>query len=147
MLQTIVWDPTTELTNTTVCFVDACLGGMAFWYPELKLGYQCHVPKDCIAPIFYWEVVAVACAILAPPSNRLQQLVVNTDNHNTVDMWHSLKASAPYNSTLMIAIDSLIDHKTDGHVLHVPGVENPIADALSHFNNTLALHLVPGIKV
>jgi len=35
LLKTIAWDPTTELVNTTVCFANACLGGMAFWYPEL----------------------------------------------------------------------------------------------------------------
>src|SRR5882762_5700799 len=75
LLKTVAWDPTTELVNTTVCFADACLGGMAFWYPELKLGYQCRVPSDCIAPIFYWEAVAVACAILAPPSNRCENQI------------------------------------------------------------------------
>jgi len=35
LLKTVAWDPTTELVNTTVCFANACLGGMAFWYPEL----------------------------------------------------------------------------------------------------------------
>jgi hypothetical protein len=147
LLKTVAWDPTTELTNTTICFADACLGGMAFWYPELKLGYQCRVPSGHVAPIFYWEAVAVACAMLAPPSLRSPRLVVNTDNQNTVDIWHSLKASSPYNSTLVIAIDSLIEHRMDARVLHVPGVENPVADALSRFNNALALRLVPGIKV
>jgi hypothetical protein len=62
-------------------------------------------------------------------------------------MWHSLKTSSPYNSPLMIAIDSLIKHETDGWVLYVPGVKNSITDALSRFNNTLALYCVPGIKV
>jgi hypothetical protein len=90
-------------------------------------------------------------AVATPTSNPLdplsQRLVVNTDNQNTVDIWHSLKASSPYNSTLIIAIDSLIEHHTDALVLHVPGVENPVADALSCFNNALALHLIPGFKV
>ena len=49
--------------------------------------------------------------------------------------------------TLICAITSLIECKTDAHVLHVPGVDNVIADALSHFKNTLALQLVPGICV
>jgi len=73
--------------------------------------------------------------------------VVYTDNQNTVDIWHSLKASAPYNDILIAAIDGLILQNTDARVLHIPGVDNSIADALSRFNNELALRLVPGIKI
>jgi hypothetical protein len=123
------------------------MGGMAFWYPELLLGYQCRVHTGYTAPIFYWEAVAVACAMMAPDSNKLPRLVVYTDNENTVDIWFSLKASTPYNMTLIQAIDSLIEHETDTRVLHIPGVENVVADVLSCFNNALALHLVPGICV
>jgi len=147
LLETVAWDPMTVLENATICFADACLGGIAFWYPELRLGYQCRVPKNNSAPIFYWEAVAVACAMIAPLANQSRRLVVYTDNQNTVDIWHSLKASAPYNATLMVAIDSLICHDTDARVLHVPGVDNQVADALSRFNNALALRLVPGIKL
>ena len=85
--------------------------------------------------------------MLSPYSVELLQLVVFTDNQNTVDIWHSLKAAAPYNSTLTIVIDWLIKQKTDAHVLRIPGVDNVVADALSHFNNLLALCLVPGIKL
>jgi hypothetical protein len=53
LLKMIVWDPTPELVNTIVCFADACLGGMAFWYPELWLGYQFCIPQGFTAPIFY----------------------------------------------------------------------------------------------
>jgi hypothetical protein len=74
-------------------------------------------------------------------------MTMYTDNMNTVSIWNSLKASAPYNSTLMLAINSLIQYHTDMQVLHVLGVNNQVADALSHFNNALALHLVPGIKL
>ena len=113
---------------------------MAFWYPELWLGYQCCVPHSSTASIFYWEVVTVACAMTATPSNDHQWLVVYTDNQNTIDIWHSLKASTPYNATLIFAIDSLILHDTDAQVLHVPGDQNLVADAL-------ALCLVPDIKL
>jgi hypothetical protein len=47
----------------------------------------------------------------------------------------------------MFAIDSLIDRNIDAHVLHVPGINNQVADALSCFNNALALRLVPGLKL
>ena len=123
------------------------MGGMAFWYPELWLGYQCRVPTTSMAPIFYWEAIAIACAMMAPDSNSSPRLVVYTDNQNTVNIWYSLKASASYNMTLICAITSLIKHKTDARILHVPGVDNVVADALSHFNNMLTLRLVPGICV
>jgi hypothetical protein len=121
--------------------------GMVFWYPELRLGYQCRVPPSLSAPIFYWEAVAVACAMLSTTTPQSSRLVVYTDNHNTVDIWHTLKASAPYNSTLMVALDWVIPNKIDSRVLHVPGVDNTVADALSRFNNSLAARLVPGLKL
>ena len=123
------------------------MGGMAFWYPELWLGYQCRVPTTSMAPIFYLEAVAVACAMMAPDSNSSSCLVVYTDNQNTIDIWYSPKASTPYNVTLICAITFLIECKTDARVLHVPGVDNVVADALSYFKNTLALRLVPSICV
>ena len=86
---------------------------MAFWYPELRLGYQCRVPHRFIAPIFYWEAVTVASCITAGPSNHQSHLVVYTDNQNTVDIWHSLKATTPYNATLLLTIDTLIKCHTN----------------------------------
>jgi len=74
-------------------------------------------------------------------------LVVFTDNQNTVDIWHSLKAISLYNETLILAIDWLIQHNTESRVLHIPGDDNVVADALLRFNNSLALRLVPGIKL
>jgi hypothetical protein len=58
-----------------------------------------------------------------------------------------LKASTPYNTTLVLAINSLIFHNIDAHVLHILGINNQVADTLSCFNNALALHLVPGLKL
>ena len=47
----------------------------------------------------------------------------------------------------MVALDWLIPNKIDTCVLHVPGVDNAVADALSRFNNSLALRLVPGLSL
>ena len=131
----------------TTCYVDVCLGEMAFWYPEVKLGYQCCVPPGFLVPIFYWEAVDVACAMICLLTPRFSRLVVYTDNLNMVDIWHTLKVSAPYNATLILTIEWLITHKIDAHVLHIPGVDNSVVGALSHFNNTLALRLIPRIKL
>jgi hypothetical protein len=53
----------------------------------------------------------------------------------------------PYNATLMLAINSLIFHNIDARVLHILGIKNQVADTLSCFNNALALHLVPSLKL
>jgi hypothetical protein len=147
LLKSLAWDPTTDLANGTVCYAGASMNGMAFWYPELRLGFQCRVPAGCATPIFYWEAVAVACAMVSPVTPKSSRLVVYTDNQNTCDIWNSLKASFPYNATLMLAVDWLIPHDIDTRVLHVPGIRNTVADALSRFNNALALRLIPGIKL
>ena len=52
LLKSLVWDPTRDVVNTTICYTDACMGGMAIWYPELHLGYQCHIPQGYVAPFF-----------------------------------------------------------------------------------------------
>jgi hypothetical protein len=40
-----------------------------------------------------------------------------------------------------------MNNKLDARVLHVPGLKNVVADALSRFNNPLALQLVPGLQI
>ena len=75
------------------------------------------------------------------------RLVVYSDNMNMVDIWHSLKAASPYNNLLIIGIDSLIECQIDARVLHIPGDVNVIANALSRFNNKLAMQLCPGLCI
>ena len=53
-----------------------------------------------------------------------------------------IESTCPYNKLLILAIDELIESKVKACVLHVPGKVNDVADALSHFNNELALRLV-----
>jgi len=76
-------------------------------------------------------------------AHSMPRLIVYMDNQNTVDIWHSLKASTPNNKLLIMGIDALIDYNTNARVLHIPGEDNIVADALSRFNNELALRLVP----
>ena len=139
----VTWDLTTDTSNATICFTDACLGGMVYWFPQLNLGFQCRIlTREDTRHIFYFEALTVTCAIL-DKHHQLLRFVVYTDNRNTVDIWHSLKAIAPYNNLLILGIDELID----AHVLHVPGIENAVADAISRFNNNAALKLVPKLQI
>ena len=147
LLQSVAWDPLHYPSDATVCFTDACLDGMAYWFPELNLGYQFRIPDEYQTHhIFYYEALAVTCAIL-DEHHHLPKIILHSDNQNTVDIWHSLKATAPYNQLLILAIDGLISSGTDVRVLHIPGTSNTVADALSRFNNELALCLAPDLQI
>ena len=86
------------------------------------------------------------CTILDNCHN-LPRIIIYSDNQNTVNIWHSLKAITPYNQLLILAIDCMITRNTDKCVLHVPGISNTVADTLSCFNNELALQLSPALEV
>jgi hypothetical protein len=120
---------------------------MAYWFPEFSLGFQCHIPEDAEHHhIFYFEVLAVTCTILNT-SHSDPHLVIYSDNHNTVDIWHLLKACASYNQLLILGVDELIKSKIDACVLHVPGIINDVANTSSHFENKCTLRLIPHLKI
>jgi hypothetical protein len=148
LLKSIAWDPTVDTSTADICFTDASPDGIAFWFPEFKLGFQCQIPSNadqCL--IFYYKALAVTCSILHRIPHRKPRMVIYSDNQNTVDIWHSFKASAPYNQLLIIAIDEIFNLRIDTRVLHIPSVSNSVADALSRFNNDVALHFVPGLEI
>jgi hypothetical protein len=75
------------------------------------------------------------------------RFVIYTDNLNTVDIFNTFRALPPYNHLLTAAVDILLHGEHELRVLHVPGVNNNVADALSRFNFTTALLLVPELKI
>ena len=79
----------------------------------------------------------------------LQQLgfIIYTDNSNTVDIFSSLRVLPPYNHLLKTAINILNLGDSDMRVLHVPGVDNAIADALSRADFKHAIDLAPGLRI
>jgi len=44
-------------------------------------------------------------------------------------------------------MNAILDHEIDFRVLHVRGVENPIADAISRLKNDLVILLCPGLII
>ena len=148
LLRSVAWDPNIAANDLTLCYTDACLTGMAYYYPELALGYQYHIPKeDQGGTIFFYEAATVTACIIHKLDHPRPRLAVHSDSRNSVDIWNSLKASKGYNDLLRTAIDSMIYNSLDVRVLHVPGSENLIADALSRGNNSFARHLVPNLTV
>jgi hypothetical protein len=147
LIRSLDWDP--AFANAII-FCDACMDGMAFWYPNIKTGYYSPVPLESPKDvIYYYEALCVACAI-KHASKILPfgaKLVVFTDNSNTVDMFNTLRCPPSYNFILRFTIDILIESDLSLRVIHVPGKENEVADSLSRQNFALCLSIVPEIKI
>jgi hypothetical protein len=67
LLKSVAWNPRTDQVHATVCYTDACPTGMAYWFPELNVAFQCRIPaSNQPEKIFYYEALAVTCAMMHP---------------------------------------------------------------------------------
>ena len=91
-------------------------------------------------------VVSVVEAVtrLSSVPNRL---LVFTDNTNTVDIFHSLRSMPPYNGLLKFTVSLLLEFDISLRVVHIPGIDNVIANSLSRFENTKAVAACPGLSI
>lgn len=132
------------------------MSGMGFWIPELLLGFHALVPssppKDTI---FFWEALCVVaalewfCVTMRADESLTARLrvTIKTDNSNTVALFDSLHALPAYNSLLRNAVDLLITHDVDVRVLHIPGSDNVVADAISRSRFADACAHAPGLLI
>lgn len=147
LLRSLYWD---EASLTVFC--DACPEGMGFWYPELDVGFYSPTPyHEHPDLIFYFEALCVHSALFdahrRTATKGSGRFIIYTDNSNTVDIFSSLRALPPYNHLLKTAIDILNLGENDMRVLHVPGVDNAVADALSRADFQRAIDLAPRLKI
>src|SRR6202522_4772919 len=129
---------------------DACLSGMGFYFENSQEGFQCILPYD--APkhtIFYFEALVVVSIVNAVThmSNIPSKLLVLSDNTNTVDIFQSLRCKPPYNDLVKFTVSLLLRHRISLRVVHVPGVDNIVADALSRFENERAIAACQGLQI
>ncbi|KAG2743058.1 hypothetical protein P692DRAFT_201724192 [Suillus brevipes Sb2] len=150
LLDSLDWNPD-SVDDVVTIYIDASLTRIAYWFPGLNFGFQCHLSlAEPTETIFFFEALTVCSNIhaLADTEPIPRHVAIFTDNSNTVDIFNSLRALAPYNRILMSAVHVLIELNDDLRVYHVPGAENFVADALSRFNNDQALwHLVPDLII
>jgi hypothetical protein len=149
LLKSIYWS-INDATLTVYC--DACPEGMGFWYPDLDIAFYSPTPfYENPDLIFYFEALCVHSALFdayrRTGRNGCGRFVVYTDNLNTVDIFNTLRALPPYNHLLKTAVDILNQGDHDLRVLHVPGVDNAVADALSRADFHRALDLAPYLKI
>ena len=130
---------------------DASGSGLAFWIPEMDIAFYSaiHESMTRAGDIFFNEALAVVSALhwvsalLSPP----HRLVIRTDSMNTVDIFHSLTALDDYNDLLLHAVEVMMDFNIDLRVVHIPGNENTVADALSRSLFETATNLHPSLEI
>ena len=147
LFHSLSWNPSSA---DFIIYCDACPEGMCFWYPISKDGYYAPTPVNAPTDaIFFFEALCVLSAILNVQSKapKNAKILIYTDNTNTVDIFRSLRCLPVYNALLKSAVDVLIDNNYSLRVLHVPGEENTIADALSRVQFSVALSLEPNLKL
>jgi hypothetical protein len=123
---------------------------MGFWYPVSKDGYYAPTPVNIPTTIiFYFETLCVLSALVHVQSKapRGSKVLIYTDNANTVDIFRSLRCLPPYNHLLKSAVDIVIQNDYSLRVLHVPGEQNIVADALSRVQFSVALRNEPDLKM
>jgi hypothetical protein len=133
-----------------IAYADACMSGLGFFLEHSREGFQSKIPHDPPrGTIFYFEALAVVSVIdaMAHLPSVPAHLLVFSDNTNTVDIFHSLRSLPPYNDLLRFAVSLLIEHDISLRVVHVPGVNNVVADSLSRFDNTRATDACPGLTI
>jgi hypothetical protein len=147
LFKSMTWTPSLA---DFVIYCDACPEGMGFWYPVSKDGYfaptPVNVPTDVI---FYFEALSVLSALAHVQSKapKGSKILIYTDNTNTVDIFRTLRCLPPYNNLLKSAVDILIKNDFSLRVLHVPGEENVVADALSRVKFSIALIHEPNLRL
>jgi hypothetical protein len=146
LLKSIAWD-VAEADYVVYC--DACPEGLGFWYPQTKEGFHAATPSHISREyIFYFEALCVVSALdhIQARAPKHAKIIIYTDNTNTVDIFRSYHCLPAYNPLLKTAVNIILANDYSLRVLHVPGSENIIADALSRVKFSIALQYEPQLR-
>jgi hypothetical protein len=147
LVRSLSWAPATA--DVTI-FTDACLSGMAFWYPELQSAFYAPTPSSGRPEqIFFYEALCVVSALqhAAKTCAAGARMVIYTDNANTVQMFSSLRALPHFNALLIFAVGIVLDLDLQLRVLHIPGSHNTIADLVSRERFFDARLVLPQLQI
>jgi hypothetical protein len=147
LLSSVSWN-TEDADETVLC--DASITGLAFWIPACHQSYYSPVPLDTASDIiFYFEALAVAGALdnLRTSAMNSSKIIVYTDSLNTVNIFNTLRCLPKFNPLLRHCVDIILENKFDVRVLHIPGVDNVVADAISRREFDKASRLVPELRI
>lgn len=132
-------------------YTDACLSGMGVFCPGSNLGlwgvFDGPLPSEWIYYRELWATVTALQFATTSMELRGKRVVIFTDNSNTVDAFNTLAVEPTYNGMLKFAVDLLIKHDCHLRVLHIPGTQNAIADALSRRQLERVKGLRPDVQI
>lgn len=156
LLKLIAWDPAT----CDLEIIDASLSSIGMWSPTIHVTY--HAPilsSQASTRIFFHEAFMVCCAICWAANlahsfpTPIHQVVIYTDNSNTINIFISLKVHGVFNVMLKFTVDILLTYDFDLQVIYLAGSDNMVADLLSHqcLDNLFVLkpdlHVLPSIPL
>jgi Reverse transcriptase-like len=75
------------------------------------------------------------------------KIIIYTDSMNTVNIFNTLQCQPEFNPLLRHCIDIMINKDFHIQVLHVPGEQNAVADAISRGEFDRAHYLVPALRI
>lgn len=131
-------------------YADASMSGMGFYFEHSCEGFQSPLPHNPPKnTIFYFESLAVVSVVEAVMHAHCipRHLLIFSDNTNMVNIFHSLRSLPPYNDLLKFTVSLLLKFNISLRVVHVSGMDNVVADALSCFENTQALAACLGLSI
>lgn len=99
-----------EDTDVTV-FCDACIEGLAFYYPDCLTGFYAPVPNESTYNIIlYFEALAVAstCNDLKKMMTHQLHIIIYTNSMNMVDIFSFLNCLPEFNPLLQHCVNVMI---------------------------------------
>jgi len=111
LLPSMSWE--IEDADATV-FCNACMEGLAFYYPNHSTGYYAPISNNATCNIiFYFEALAVAsaCNNLKSTMPHCSHIIIYTDSKNTVDQFSSLRCLPAFNPLLWHCVNVMISRE------------------------------------
>ena len=116
---------------------------MGFWLPDNCVSFYSPTPEGTTDEhIFYLKALCVLSAIHYVTdtlrASATAKILIYTDNDNTVAIFNMFRCLPHYNPILINAAEACITSDIQLRVLHIPGDQNCVADAISRNNFSLA---------
>ena len=138
-----------------VLYCDASLSGLGFWIEKENIGLFATIPAystdvtETDKIIFHYEALCLISALahVHLSASDKSRILIYTDNSNVFDVFNSFHANPDFNEMLKCAADILIDGDHSLRVIHIPGADNIVADALSRGDFNRAITTSPGLTI
>ncbi|CUA67182.1 Dynein alpha chain, flagellar outer arm [Rhizoctonia solani] len=131
LIQGNSWD---EAEADVTIFCDACPSGMGFWSPSHWKSFYYRCPPESAKNSNFCEAATIVSALQWALSLNLPlnpRILIYSDNLAAVEVFSSMRGNPPYFEMTLQAAAWVHDFGLLWQTLHVPGLDNTIADYLS----------------